>query len=217
MYRTLHNKNQFAAAKTIYDDNVNILINFGMPGVTFECQICALKPAPIQILSFTSPGTSGATYYDYIWSDEFTIPCDNYQFYTENVITTKLPVVFSIFAVTADKLILPEEIENPNYEDPLHKMYIDPNTFAMPKLVDAMTSEISEVSTSSRQSKLMPVGKRALKQSLGIPDDAFVLCCLSKIYKLEPDLLQVFAHLLRMFPKTVLMLMGYPIEAQANI
>lgn len=121
-----------------------------MPGVTFECQICALKPAPIQMLSFTSPGTSGATYYDYIWSDEFTIPCDNYQFYTENVITTKLPVVFSVFAVTADVLILPEEISNPAYEDPFHKMYIDSNTFAMPRLVDAAASDLSEISTSSR-------------------------------------------------------------------
>lgn len=63
----------------------------------------------------------------------------------------------------------------------------------------------------------MPIGKKALKQSLGIPDNAFVLCCLSKVYKLEPDLLQVFAHLLRAFPKTVLVLMGYPIEAQGNI
>lgn len=129
------------------------------------------------------------------------------------MIVTKLPVVFSIFAVTADKLILPKEIEDPEYDDPYHKMYIDPNTFAMPKLVDAGTSEISEISTSSRQSKLMPIGKKALKQSLGIPDDAFVLCCLSKVYKLEPDLLQVFAHLMRTFPRTVMMLMGYPIEA----
>lgn len=71
--------------------------------------------------------------------------------------------MFSVFAVNADKMILPQEIENPNYEDPLHKMYIDPNTFATPKLVDAAVSEISEISTSSRQSKLMPIGKKALK------------------------------------------------------
>ena len=96
-------------------------------------------------------------------------------------------------------------------------MYIDQNTFETPKIVDAPACDISELSTSSRQNKLMPLGKKALKRSLGIPENAFVLCCLSKVYKLEPDLLQVFTHLLRTFPKTVLMLMGYPVEAQVNI
>lgn len=63
-----------------------MLINFNQPGVGLECQICALKPAPVQILSSNSPGTSGAYYYNYLMADKVSIPQELFGLYSEQII-----------------------------------------------------------------------------------------------------------------------------------
>ncbi|CAH2103931.1 unnamed protein product [Euphydryas editha] len=62
------------AARRIYNDNINILVN--MNGYTKGARndIFALKPSPIQVMWLGYPGTSGAEYIDYFITDEVSSP-----------------------------------------------------------------------------------------------------------------------------------------------
>jgi len=71
------------AAQKINADGVDILI--GLTGHTdgSRLEICALRPAPIQVGYLTFPGTCGGDFLDYILVDERVSPPDEMQFYSE--------------------------------------------------------------------------------------------------------------------------------------
>ncbi|XP_050360957.1 UDP-N-acetylglucosamine--peptide N-acetylglucosaminyltransferase 110 kDa subunit-like isoform X2 [Nymphalis io] len=62
------------AARRIYSDNINILINMNGYTKGAKNDIFALKPAPIQVMWLGYPGTSGAEYIDYFITDEISSP-----------------------------------------------------------------------------------------------------------------------------------------------
>ncbi len=69
-------------AKTIYNKNIDILIDLG--GYTHLKSFCALyKPAPIIISYLGYLNTLGIKEFDYILTDRFTIPEDKAYLYTE--------------------------------------------------------------------------------------------------------------------------------------
>ena len=74
------------AAKRIYGDGVDILVE--LTGHTKDCRlgICALRPSPIQAIYLGFPGTSGADYIDYIITDKTVTPEDQSPFYTEKFV-----------------------------------------------------------------------------------------------------------------------------------
>jgi len=74
------------AAQRIYDDGVDILID--LAGYTSDVRmgILAYRPAPIQISFLGYPGTTGASFIDYIIADRFIIPKDQEKFYSEKVV-----------------------------------------------------------------------------------------------------------------------------------
>jgi protein O-GlcNAc transferase len=74
------------AAERINSDKINILID--MVGHTRDnrMEICALKPAPLQISYMGFPGTSGSNFMDIIIADRITIPEDQHHFYSEKVV-----------------------------------------------------------------------------------------------------------------------------------
>jgi predicted O-linked N-acetylglucosamine transferase (SPINDLY family) len=49
-------------------------------------QIFSLRPAPVQVNYLGYPGTSGAPYMDYIIADEFVIPPELMQYYSEHAV-----------------------------------------------------------------------------------------------------------------------------------
>ncbi|KAG6454168.1 UDP-N-acetylglucosamine--peptide N-acetylglucosaminyltransferase 110 kDa subunit [Manduca sexta] len=63
-----------AAAKKIYNDGINILINMNGYTKGARNEIFAMKPAPIQAMWLGYPGTSGAKYMDYVITDEVSSP-----------------------------------------------------------------------------------------------------------------------------------------------
>ena len=78
------NLNNADAARCIYDDQVDILID--LRGYTKGCrlEISALRPAPIQVRYLGLEGTTGADFFDYIITDKIVTPEDHAQYYSEN-------------------------------------------------------------------------------------------------------------------------------------
>jgi predicted O-linked N-acetylglucosamine transferase (SPINDLY family) len=70
-------------AQRIRDDRIAILIDRN--GYTLNARegIFPLRPAPIQINCIGFPGTMGAAWYDYIFTDRFSLPERLQRFYTE--------------------------------------------------------------------------------------------------------------------------------------
>ncbi len=82
----LSNLGHADAAKCIYEDQIDILVD--LKGYTrgSRVEICALRPAPIQVRYLGLAGTTGADFFDYIITDRIVTPEDHAQFYTENFV-----------------------------------------------------------------------------------------------------------------------------------
>jgi predicted O-linked N-acetylglucosamine transferase (SPINDLY family) len=73
------------AARRIYDDEVDILVDLkGYTGGA-RAEIMAYRPAPIQVNYLGYPGTMGAGFIDYIVVDPFVVPSEMAPYYSEKL------------------------------------------------------------------------------------------------------------------------------------
>lgn len=82
----LRNMTDVDAARKIYADEVDILINLTGYTQHSRSEILALRPAPLQVNYLGYPGTLGADFIDYLIADQFIIPPQYKQYYTEEVL-----------------------------------------------------------------------------------------------------------------------------------
>jgi len=82
------------AADRINEDGIHILINMNGYTKGARNELFALRPAPVQAMWLGYPGTSGASYMDYIITDNTTSPLDHAQHYSEKL--AYLPHTFFI-------------------------------------------------------------------------------------------------------------------------
>ncbi|XP_033250906.1 UDP-N-acetylglucosamine--peptide N-acetylglucosaminyltransferase 110 kDa subunit-like isoform X2 [Drosophila miranda] len=73
------------AADKIYNDGIHILVNMNGYTKGARNEIFALRPAPIQVMWLGYPGTSGASFMDYIITDAITSPLDLAYQYSEKL------------------------------------------------------------------------------------------------------------------------------------
>jgi predicted O-linked N-acetylglucosamine transferase (SPINDLY family) len=88
-------------AQRIRDDRIGILLDLNGYTRNARPAIFALRPAPLQINCIGYPGTLGAPWYDYIFTDRFSLPEHLQRFFTERPLymphmafpsdTTRLP------------------------------------------------------------------------------------------------------------------------------
>lgn len=71
------------AARRIYDDRVDILVDLNGYTQGSRLAISALRPAPVHICYLGFPGAMGADFIDYIITDKVVTPEDQAAFYTE--------------------------------------------------------------------------------------------------------------------------------------
>jgi predicted O-linked N-acetylglucosamine transferase (SPINDLY family) len=72
-------------AARIAADNVHILVDLmGWTGRS-RPDIAALRPAPLQVSWLGYPGTTGASYFDYLIADPTVLPPADFEWYTERV------------------------------------------------------------------------------------------------------------------------------------
>jgi len=74
------------AAKHIYDNEVDILVDLTGYTTGNRLAISALRPAPIQVSYLGLPGTTGADFFDYIITDRTVTPEEDKIYYSENFI-----------------------------------------------------------------------------------------------------------------------------------
>lgn len=74
------------AARCIYRDEIDILIDLKGYTRATRTEILALKPAPIQVSYLGYPGTMGADFIDYIITDRFISPPDQEPFFSEKFV-----------------------------------------------------------------------------------------------------------------------------------
>ncbi|MGE0746715.1 MAG: tetratricopeptide repeat protein [Rhodospirillales bacterium] len=74
-----------ASAQRICDDGIDILVD--MMGWTRNSRLAlfALRPAPIQVSWLGFPGTTGATFIDYLIADPVVVPPEAEKFFTERI------------------------------------------------------------------------------------------------------------------------------------
>ncbi|XP_077228749.1 tetratricopeptide repeat (TPR)-like superfamily protein [Tasmannia lanceolata] len=73
-------------ARMINEDKIQILINLNGYTKGARNEIFAMQPAPIQVSYMGFPGTTGATYIDYLVTDEFVSPTRSSHIYSEKLV-----------------------------------------------------------------------------------------------------------------------------------
>lgn len=73
-------------ARCIYEDKVDILVELKGYTKGSRLEICAFRPAPIQVRYLGLAGTTGAEFFDYIITDKIVTPEDDACFYTEQFV-----------------------------------------------------------------------------------------------------------------------------------
>lgn len=94
------------AADRIYSDRIHILVNMNGYTKGARNELFALRPAPIQVMWLGYPGTSGASYMDYIVTDKITSPLEYESQYSE-----KLAYMPETFFLGDHKQMFPHLIE----------------------------------------------------------------------------------------------------------
>jgi protein O-GlcNAc transferase len=121
------------AARQIYDDQVDILIDLSGYLSGARPEICAIRPAPIQVRWLGMAGSSGAKFYDYLLADKIVIPEEESIYYTEKIIY--LP---NCYQINSNELLVDSDTKKNKYDLPhegfifaaFHTSYkIDANVF----------------------------------------------------------------------------------------
>ncbi|XP_068664848.1 probable UDP-N-acetylglucosamine--peptide N-acetylglucosaminyltransferase SEC [Aristolochia californica] len=73
-------------ARMINEDRIQILVNLNGYTKGARNEIFAMQPAPIQVSYMGFPGTTGATYIDYLITDEFVSPLRLAHIYSEKLV-----------------------------------------------------------------------------------------------------------------------------------
>jgi predicted O-linked N-acetylglucosamine transferase (SPINDLY family) len=76
--------NSLAIADRIFDDEVDILIDLDSITLDLNCEVLALKPAPVQV-TWLGCDASGMTTVDYFIADPYVLPADAQDYYPEKI------------------------------------------------------------------------------------------------------------------------------------
>jgi protein O-GlcNAc transferase len=82
----IHGASSREIASRIYADKVNILIDLMGHTAGSRLDVCAVRPAPIQVTYLGFPGTTGAEFMDYIITDKIVSPPEHEPYYSEKLV-----------------------------------------------------------------------------------------------------------------------------------
>jgi protein O-GlcNAc transferase len=144
---------------------LEIDIAVDLKGLTQDSRtgILARRPVPIQVGYLGFPGTTGASYIDYILADSTVIPEEHFRFYSEQVVW------------------LPDTYQSN----------------------DSKRTLISD--------------RRPTRVECGLPEDAFIFCCFNNMYKINPQIFDIWMRLLATKSNSVLWLIETNSTALLNL
>ena len=82
----IRNLNYRDAARAIYADGIDILVDLVGHTKGNRMAICALRPAPVQVRYLGLAGTTGASFYDYLVTDRIVTPTAHQAFFSETFV-----------------------------------------------------------------------------------------------------------------------------------
>lgn len=74
------------AARRIFEDRIDILVDLKGHTRDARTEILALRPAPIQVNYLGYPGTMGVDFIDYVVGDPIVLPMNDQPYYTEKIV-----------------------------------------------------------------------------------------------------------------------------------
>jgi len=209
------------AADRINSDGVHILVNMNGYTKGARNEIFALRPAPIQVMWLGYPGTSGATYMDYIITDRVTSPMQYAGHYSE-----KYAYMPHTFFIGDHKQMFPHLIQ-----DVTHEKRNDTALGTVESNVSVTTSSAvhqfinerieirkEEVAGTKDSGERVPEQLPQMTRSTyGLPDNAFVYCNFNQLYKIDPETFDSWCNILKAVPNSVLWLLRFPQVGEANV
>jgi len=150
-----------AAARRIFDDGVDILVDLNGYTKDARSRVFAYRPAPVVVNWFGFPGTMGSPHHNYIIADPVVVPEEDEIFYSEKVV--RLPCY-------------------------------QPN-----------------------DRKRVVASERPSRADAGLPDGAFVYCCLNGCQKISPEMFRTWMTILDRVPGSVLWLLSGGREADDRL
>jgi len=209
------------AADKINSDGIHVLVNMNGYTKGARNEIFALRPAPVQVMWLGYPGTSGATYMDYIITDKETSPLKYTEHYSE-----KFAYMPHTFFVGDHKQMFPHLIKDVTQEKRnVNTINSATNTTSVittkgveqyiEERIDQRKEEVSGTKDSGeRVPETLPQMSRA---SYGLPDDAFVFCNFNQLYKIDPQTFESWCNILTQVPNSVLWLLRFPQVGETNV
>lgn len=206
------------SANQIYNDGIHILID--MDGYTKGSQneIFALRPAPIQVLWFGYPGTSGASFIDYLITDKICSPPEYKHFYSEKLAYINQSVfigdheqMFSdLIPSTQNKTGFMHQHINSTLS--LNNLNINAKNNSFNELVSINTTSMNSITKLPNNSV-----KCYIRQMYNLPEESVVYCNFSQLYKIEPSTLRMWVTILNNVKNSVLWLLRLPDAGEDNI
>lgn len=86
IWRDLSDQSASAIAKQIYTDHIDILVDLSGHTGNSRFEILAHRPAPIQVHYLGFPGSTGADYIDYLFTDKILTPPEHQSYFTEKLV-----------------------------------------------------------------------------------------------------------------------------------
>ncbi|XP_055702519.1 UDP-N-acetylglucosamine--peptide N-acetylglucosaminyltransferase 110 kDa subunit isoform X3 [Phlebotomus papatasi] len=258
------------AADRIYSDGIHILVNMNGYTKGARNEIFALRPAPIQVMWLGYPGTSGASFMDYVITDAVTSPLDLAPQYSEKL--AYMPYTYFIgdhkqmFPHLKERLIVSDKthgggtavadnvavinatdlsplVESTDVKEIREVVLAQKPVEISLKIAELPTTTPIETMIASGQVQTSVNGvvvqnglattqtnnKAATgeevpqnivittRQQYGLPDDAIVYCNFNQLYKIDPLTLQMWVHILKHVPNSVLWLLRFPAVGEPNL
>jgi protein O-GlcNAc transferase len=82
-FTDISNFGHLEAANLINGDGIDILVELKGHTQHSRLEICAMRPAPVQVSYLGFPGTTGATFIDYLITDKIVTPRSHAKYYSE--------------------------------------------------------------------------------------------------------------------------------------
>lgn len=184
------------AARLIHADGIDLLINLNGYTKGARNEIFALRPAPIQV---GPPPPTLARKGRCARCLLTSCPCPPPFQVSYMGFCGTLGADYVQYLV-ADPVVIPNEAR-PFYTERLIHM---PHSYFV---------------NDHRQSARYVLDTKALptRADYGVPEDKFVFCNFNQIYKIDPDICQTWAQVLKRVPNSILWLLRFPPAGEANI
>ena len=167
------------------------------------------------------PGTSGATYMDYIITDKVTSPITYADHYSE-----KFAYMPHTFFVGDHKQMFPHLIKDVTHEkrnvntlnSSTSTQSVTTNEVVEQYIEERIDKRKEEVSGTKDSGERVPETLPQMsRSSYGLPDDAFVFCNFNQLYKIDPQTFKSWCNIMKKVPNSVMWLLRFPQVGETNV